>query len=346
MNTKNKIILTSAIIIIIAGLAIIIWRLNENKIAVNNNPNNAIQNLQPEIGDVLGDIYPILIRPAVNNKFDAIRCSCQNKKIVSKTEEGVPFGSFSWANSIKIIPGDIELKKIDPTSKFISYTFDKDCKNIYAIVNYDNNNRTDIFKFNAEDGKYEELIENLLPHYSSTEEMMAAVAPSPMFIYAINKNKLLISFFKFTTGLDAFTNFTIHKIFDLTSNKFSREITFTDDPSGEWLLPPTILNFKTNILSNAIGTSKQLTGSYKNLIRNDFDLIYEKFLSSKNLDSDFLKSDELLPKLFFTCPSKENELEEYNKCIKENIENIFPKLKKKLSNPAMSHNKNCNAKII
>lgn len=313
----------------------IIWRLNENKIAVNNNPNNAIQNLQPEISDALGDIYPILIRPAVNDKFDAIRYSCQNKKIVSKTEEGVPFGSFSWANSIKIIPGDIELEKIDPTSKFISYTFDKDCKNIYAIINYDDNNRADIFKFDVKDGKYEKLTENLLPRYSTTEEMMTAAAPSPMFIYAINKNKLLVSFLNFTMGLDGYTNFTSHKIFDLTSNKFTKEITFTDDPSGEWLLPPTILDFKTNILSNAIGTSKQLTGSYKNLIRNDFDLIDEKFLSSKNLDSDFLKSDELLPKLFFTCPSKENELEEYNKCIKENIENIFPELKKIFFRPVL-----------
>src|SRR4030042_3589334 len=122
MNKKFNTTLTIAIIIIIAGILLTaIWLQSKNKTIVSKEK----QTSRTEISDPLGDIYPIQRIPAVNDRFDAIRYSCQNKKIVSEIEKDDSFGKspFLWASSVEIMPGNIKLEKIDSTAKFISYTF-------------------------------------------------------------------------------------------------------------------------------------------------------------------------------------------------------------------------------
>mgnify|MGYP000489447009 CR=1 FL=1 len=346
MSKQINTALAIAVIIIIAGIAggAIFFsskKQNQETNSVTERPikNNAStttvntddkekQTQQTEVDDALGEFYPIQRIPAVNDKFDAMRYSCQGQKIVSEIEKDSSFGQspFLWATSVEIMPGNIKLEKIDKSARFISYTFSKDCKNIYSIVRYNNEKVEDIFKFDPKNGKYVQLTKNLSPKWTTLDE----AKPSPIFIYSIDNNKLLVSFFGVTTGLDAYTNFTTHKIYNLVNNVFTKEIAFIgdgkiDQSADIWLLPPTILNFKDNILSNAIGLDRQTDGNYKNLKRMDFDLISEKFITTTDLDSNLLKGEDQLSKLFFTCPSKNDELAEYNKCIKENLTNIFPK---------------------
>lgn len=311
----NKNVKFALLVLIICIFGTIIWQLNNHKTTINN-PSQKIQAPKAKTDKALGNIYPIMEIPQVNERFDETRYSCQNKKIVSEIENDNTFGKsiYLQATSVTIMPDNIKLEKADSTAKFISYTFDNECKNIYAIVQYKLDESKDIFKFNVENGKYTKLTNNLSPRWTSIDESK----PSPFFIYTINNKKLLISFSKATTGLDSNTNFTIHKIFDLNSSKFTKEIEFVDSSLMEWLAPPTILNFKTNILSNAVGINHQSDGNYRNLIRKDFDLINESFITSENLDIELLNDNT---KISFACPST---YKPYNECIKENIKNIFP----------------------
>jgi hypothetical protein len=335
MNKQINTVLAIAILVIITSIIGIIFWINNNK--QNDQDKLATQYqsvVKDETSKITGDdFFPVQRIPFINDNFDRLRYSCGNQTIVPEIEKDENFSDgispFRYATSIKIMPSNVELEKIDNSAKFISYTFDKECKNIFAIVSYQQNNEAfDIFQYNTTNGKYIKLTENLLPRFKSTQDIINTASATPMFIYTINDKKLLASFFGFTTGLDAYTNFTIHKIFNLSDNSFSSEIAFTDTTAGEWLLPPTILNFNKNILSNAIGLKQQSDGSYKKLVRKDYDLNSEKFISTIDLDSNLLTGNEQLTKLFFACPSKIDEPEEYEKCVQENVENIFPENKK------------------
>lgn len=313
--------LIQALIIIAVALGIIFWK-NQNTQNTSSTP------LQPSAKSE--DLFPITLIPFVNDKHDNIRYSCKNKTLVPELakDENYPggFPPTRHATSIKIMPDNVTLEKIDSTAEYASYTFDRECKNVYSIVRYQQDKgAADIFAFDARNGNYRKLTENLLPRFRSNEEMVNASPASPIFIHAINSQKLLISFFGFTTGLDAYTNFTIHKIFNVEEKKFSNEIAFADETSQQWLLSPTILNFRSNILSNAVALDRKSDGGYTKFIRKDYDLDSEKFLSTAVLDANLLNADILSEALFFACPSKSETPVEYEKCLQANTENIFPK---------------------
>lgn len=277
------------------------------------------------------NIYPIQIHPGYDlryQKFDVSRYICQGNELVADLEKD-PYGNDSVnheAISLHMAYGNIELKKIEPKAKFISYTFDKECSNVYAIVQY-NKNLMDIFKFDIGTGDYTQLTNNLYLQHDSIEDAV----PYPFFIYTINNEKLLVSFITPTTGFDAYTNFTIHEIFNLTSSTFSSPIAFTRpnpyDAPQQWLLPSALLNFKYNILSNVVAINPEYDSQsnviFKSLIRKDFDLVTGEFIKTTALDPTLIKADPMT-QLFFNCPPAKAEPKEHTFCWQKNYHNIFP----------------------
>jgi uncharacterized protein YpmB len=328
-NKKND----SMIVLVLGSLLIILvlvtafeFYFEKRKDQKNNTEEEIItsemtqsQSLPAENIQSFGDIYPITSNnTSINENFNKIRYQCKNNKMVTE----IGSDENSSITGITIMPSRIKLEKVDSTSKFISYTFDKECKYIYALVNYNSDNSMDIFRFDVKTGKYTKLTNGLSPRWTTPGDSK----PSAFFIYAINDKKLLVTFFKVTTGLDAMTNFSIHKIFDLNKNDFTKEIVFGNDDPGTWVAPPTILNFKNNVLSNVVEFNGQKKN--KSLVRQDFDLISEKFIKSENLDTNLVDDNNLsLTGIGFECFPDENNMEEYSKCVKENLNNVFPRSK-------------------
>lgn len=290
----------------------------------NQNQDSLNEQMEPELeapvtttneqnkNEPWGNIYPIYHIPVTNEQFDDIRYSCGNNRIIAgNTDE------FGGTDSLTIMPANQELKKIDPAARFVSYTFGYECENVYAIVEYAEK-KSDILHFDAQSGKYEKLTENLVPSFETTEELMDAAPDTPLFLYAIRDEALLVSFMPLTTGMDAYTNLTIHKIFDLETRTFSESIfSSLQDSEDQYLAPPTLLDFKRNILSSVIASDKAANENYAKLRREDFDLSRQENTKTTELDPKILENKD---KLLFTCP----ELPEKSACIKQDLQALFP----------------------
>jgi len=277
----KKLIPIILIIGIVSSLGIKIWQPKNNKKDLTNN--------------LVSLDWRTPLLPEGTKNFDLIRHSCQNK------------------NGLEITLTNIQLQKIDKTAQINDYTFDKKCQNIYAIVNYHNNETIDIFKFSVETGKYTQLTNNLFKETHSIDD-----APRPLLIYIINDNKLLVSFMETTTGLSQCQNLMLTQIYDITKNKFTNKIVFADfTEKSEYGFPPMILNFKDNIISQAIQVNNSI------LIRKDFDLNNEQFLPTVSLNSKLLKDSDLMSQsVCLECYGTEGQVD--NNCIAKNLKNIFP----------------------
>jgi hypothetical protein len=140
---RNKIWKTIPIVL---ALFIIVGILG-TKIWQRNNKNNDFEN------NLVSLDWRITLSSEGIKRFDTIRHFCKNKQLIAEQDKN---GKII---SIKINPDNIQLQKINPASKFIDYTFDKKCQNVYAIVDY--NKIIDLFKFDIKTGQSIQLTNNL-----------------------------------------------------------------------------------------------------------------------------------------------------------------------------------------
>lgn len=287
--------------------------------------------LAAQLLNVKENIYPLHIHPGMDTrypKFEAQRYNCQAMELVPELVRGED-GQISpnhYATSIHLAGINKDLKKIDPKAVFISYSFDQSCENVYAIVQY-SNQRKDIFKYDVYSGNYTQLTKDLYIPTISVEKAQ----PDPYFIYVISPEKLLVSFITPTTGFDAYNNFSSHRIFNLSSQSFTKTIDFiVINPAeglNEYTLPPTLLDFKHNILSTAVASAPEKdtegnTAQYTKLERKDFDLMSEEFVKTTPLNPALL--EDQLNELSFNCLFQQSESKEYEKCWAKNYYNLFP----------------------
>ncbi len=274
---------------------------------------------RPALTRTLSTIYPLSMHyPGHTEAMNALRYQCGDSKLVatpSKFADGSEMPDSY--DTIRLEPQNVELKKLDATATFTSFTFSRDCKTVYAIMSYNKGTQKDIVSYDYS-GDFQKLSAFLYMAPKSPNDFATNSSSNPYFIYAIDDSKLLVSLITPTTGLDAYTNFTIHRIFNIASGEFVRTVQFAggnpkSDYDNAYILPTTLLDIKNNILSNAVILNRT------KLVRRDFDLISEKLLPTVALDSELIKGDQLNT-LFYACEDQENR----DDCLKTNFKNLFP----------------------
>ena len=251
---------------------------------------------------------------SINPDFYKLRDICGDKEIVISQRN-----KLDRATKLTIIPDNINLPTIGSNTQFIDYSFSSDCKNIYLIAESGVKPIRDIFKYNLETRKYNQLTKNLDPRGPYLD--IGLIPPFPIFIYPIDSNRLFISFVHVTTGMDAVVNINIDKIFDIPSQKFTRTIVNNEDDFNESTFSPELLNFKKSVLSYFIQVrSKDRLSA--NVVRRDFDLNTEKFSSDVEIMKD--SSKYILP-FFNGCTSEEEDSgKTYLECLQDDLNIIFP----------------------
>lgn len=280
--------------------------------------------------EIRNTIFPLLIHnPTTSIEFDNVRYQCGRLQIIpqqAKGPDGKPDTQFRYAENILFAPDNYYLPKPEPTAIFTSYTFNKNCEKIYAIVQTKTNK--EIYEYDVY-GNYVRLTENLFPVFNAKDanEYFERAQPDPYFIYAVDNDTLLLSFIKPTTGFEETSDFTTHRLFSVSEKRFIKDIEFnegqTGDEPGEFsVLPPAILNFRENTLSYA----GLLPGD--KLVRKDYDLKSEKVVRTVPLnpalfEGGFEKAITtktiLIP--LFNCQFSELG---YDECWQHDYKDVFP----------------------
>lgn len=279
--------------------------------------------------DIQDTIFPLLIHnPTTSIEFDNARYQCGNRQIIPQQAKG-PDGKpdTRYAESILFAPDNYYLPKPEPTAIFTSYTFSKNCEKIYAIVQ--TKTAKDVYEYDVY-GNYERLTENLFPVFNAKDanEYFERAKPDPYFVYAVDNDKLLVSFIMPTTGFEEVSDFTTHRLFSISEKRFTKDIEFIEgytrnEPGKFSVLPPAILNFKDNILSYAVWLAPE-----KKLVRKDYDLKSEKIIKTVPLNPALLEggfekalTDKTISVPLFNCQFSELG---YDACWLHDYKDVFP----------------------